>query len=32
MSAELVHVPFHQGEILAVRDGQGEFAVIKGFV
>ena len=26
---ELVHVPFHGGEILAVKSEQGEFAVIK---
>ena len=29
MSTELVHVPFHGGEILAVKSEQGEFAVIK---
>ena len=25
----LIHVPFHQGEILAVKDGRGEFVVLK---
>lgn len=29
MSTELVHVPFHGGEILAVKSGGSEFVVIK---